>query len=66
MGFFDVFSKPVNYGNDYQKQKLKETADAVKQYCDPDSASRLKDTELIFDNNLPKNFNGGKWPVKIL
>ena len=29
-------------------------------------ASRLKDTELIFDNNLPKNFNGGKWPVKIL
>ncbi|OGH96749.1 MAG: hypothetical protein A2039_09470 [Candidatus Melainabacteria bacterium GWA2_34_9] len=60
MGFFDVFNKPVNYGNDYQKQKLKETADAVKQYCDPDAASRLKDTELVFDNNLPKNFNGGK------
>jgi len=44
-------------GNSLQKLKFLETFDAVKKYCDPDAASRLKDTEFIFDNNIHKDID---------
>jgi len=44
-------------GNSLQKLKFLETFDAVKKYCDPDAASRLNDTEFIFDKNLHEDID---------
>jgi len=44
-------------GNAYQKQKLKETFGAVKQYCDQGSINEIKNTVFEFDKNLPEDVN---------